>query len=121
METPLRAARLSRGWSQLRVVVQLEAMGTARYADRARRALRTLGVRPPAVRSDRRAADPLSRRELEVAGLVAKGLTNAEIAERLVLSVRTVDTHLAHIYGRLGISSRAALAVWVTEATKAPT
>ena len=98
-----------------------EAMGAARYADRARRALRTLGVRPPAVRSDRRAAEPLSRRELEVAGLVAKGLTNAEIAERLVLSVRTVETHLAHIYGRLGLSSRAALAVWVTEATKATT
>ena len=104
-----------------RALAAFEAMGAARYADRARRALRTLGVRLPAVRRDRRAADPLSRRELEVAGLVAKGLTNAEIAEQLVLSVRTVETHLAHIYGRLGISSRAALAVWVTEATEANT
>jgi ATP/maltotriose-dependent transcriptional regulator MalT len=102
-----------------RALAAFEAMGAARHADRARRALRTLGVRPPAIRSERRAAEPLSRRELEVAGLVAKGLTNADIAERLVLSVRTVETHLAHIYGRLGLSSRAALAVWITEASDA--
>jgi DNA-binding CsgD family transcriptional regulator/tetratricopeptide (TPR) repeat protein len=103
-----------------RALAAFEAMGAARYVDRARRALRTLGVRPPAVRR-RGVTEPLSRRELEVAGLVAKGLTNAEIAEQLVLSVRTVETHLAHIYGRLGLSSRAALAVWVTEATQATT
>jgi DNA-binding NarL/FixJ family response regulator len=45
-----------------------------------------------------------------VALLVAEGLTNAEIAERLTVSVRTVTSHLDHIYGRLGINSRAALA-----------
>jgi DNA-binding CsgD family transcriptional regulator len=115
-ETAVSRLHLGTVDSVRRALTDFEAMGAARYADRARRALRILGVRPPAARSDRRAAEPLSRRELEVARLVARGLTNAEIAERLVLSVRTVETHLAHIYGRLGLSSRAALAVWVTEA-----
>jgi class 3 adenylate cyclase/DNA-binding CsgD family transcriptional regulator len=91
-----------------------ESQGAARYADRARRALRGLGVRVPAGRRGRDADQPLSRRELQVARLVAEGLTNADIAARLVLSIRTVESHLDHIYARLGMSTRAALASWVT-------
>jgi two-component system, NarL family, response regulator NreC len=53
--------------------------------------------------------DDLSERELEVLGLIALGHTNAEIAERLYLSVRTVETHRAHIQQKLGLSSRAEL------------
>ncbi|MFD9467405.1 LuxR C-terminal-related transcriptional regulator [Streptomyces sp. NPDC060027] len=49
---------------------------------------------------------PLTAREREVAGLAARGLTNQEIAERLVLSVRTVDNHLQHTYSKLQINSR---------------
>ena len=97
-----------------------EALGAVRYADRARRVLRSLGVRLPSARSSRHGDQRLSRRELEVARLVAQGLTNAEIAQRLVLSVRTVGSHLDHIYGRLGISSRAALAAWVTASGEEP-
>ena len=99
-----------------------ERMGAARYAEKSRRTLRSLGVRLPSPRTGRRADQPLSRREMEVSRLVADGLTNAEIAERLVLSVRTVESHLDHVYARLGISSRAALARWVTagEAASAP-
>jgi DNA-binding CsgD family transcriptional regulator len=99
-----------------------EALGAARYADRARRTLRSLGVRLPSPRSGRGTDQPLSRREMEVARLVADGRTNGEIAERLVLSVRTVESHLDHVYARLGISSRAALARWVTagQAASAP-
>jgi DNA-binding CsgD family transcriptional regulator len=58
---------------------------------------------------------PLSARQIEVGRLVANGLTNAVIAERLGISHRTVTSHLDHIYGRLGIGSRAALARWIVE------
>lgn len=57
----------------------------------------------------------LTPRELAVAELVAGGLANEAIARALHLSVRTVTSHLDHIYSRLGIHSRASLAVLMTE------
>jgi DNA-binding NarL/FixJ family response regulator len=51
-------------------------------------------------------ASPLSRRELEVLGLLTQGLTNAQIAERLVLSVVTVNSYLRSIYRKMGVTSR---------------
>lgn len=54
----------------------------------------------------------LSRREQEVAALVAEGLTNRAIAERMFISERTVDGHLEHIREKLGVSSRAQVATW---------
>jgi two-component system, NarL family, response regulator NreC len=53
--------------------------------------------------------DDLSEREVEVLRLIALGHTNAEIAEQLYLSVRTVETHRAHIQQKLRVSSRAEL------------
>ncbi|WP_117213230.1 LuxR C-terminal-related transcriptional regulator [Allorhizocola rhizosphaerae] len=54
-------------------------------------------------------APELTPRELEIARLVATGLTSAQVAERLVLSVRTIDNHLGAVYAKLGVSGRAEL------------
>jgi predicted ATPase/DNA-binding CsgD family transcriptional regulator len=61
---------------------------------------------PPAPRTEARSVDALTRREREVAALVAQGMSNREIAERLVISKRTVDAHVEHILAKLGITSR---------------
>jgi DNA-binding NarL/FixJ family response regulator len=56
---------------------------------------------------------PLTAREREVAVHIAHGLTNKQIAERLVIALRTADNHVQHIFDKLGLSSRAQLATWV--------
>ena len=66
------------------------------------------------VPADEISADPLTRREREIAELVAQGLGNREIAEQLVLAKRTVDSHIEHIFGKLGFTSRTQLAAWVS-------
>lgn len=58
---------------------------------------------------------PLSKREIEVARLVAHGLTSQEVATELGISTRTVTTHLSNIYDRLGLPGRAALARFVVQ------
>ncbi len=59
--------------------------------------------------------DDLSEREAEVLRLIALGHTNAEIAQQLYLSVRTVETHRAHIQQKLGVSTRAELVGYALE------
>jgi len=54
----------------------------------------------------------LTRREREVLRLLTEGLTNKEIAERLVVSLPTVSTHVASIFNKLGVTSRAAATPW---------
>lgn len=58
-------------------------------------------------------ATSLTRREREVANLVAEGLTNREIATRLFISERTAESHVERIRGKLGFHSRAQIAAWV--------
>jgi pimeloyl-ACP methyl ester carboxylesterase len=55
---------------------------------------------------------PLTAREFQVADLIADGLTNAEIARTLGVSVRTVDTHVEHVRTKLGVRARTQIAVW---------
>jgi DNA-binding NarL/FixJ family response regulator len=59
-----------------------------------------------------RAGNPLSARESEVAELVAQARSNREIAEKLFLSERTVETHVRNILGKLGFSTRTEIATW---------
>lgn len=60
---------------------------------------------------------PLSRREQEVATLVAEGLSNRQIAHRLRLSERTAENHVTHILNKLGFDSRARIAAWYAAGT----
>jgi non-specific serine/threonine protein kinase len=59
--------------------------------------------------------DPPSQRERQVIGLVARGYTNRQIAEELIISGRTADGHVANILAKLGLSTRAQAAVWAVE------
>lgn len=58
--------------------------------------------------------EPLSDREIEVLRLLAQGLTNKDIAQTLILSVRTVEAHLRNIFGKLNVRSRTEAALWAT-------
>jgi DNA-binding CsgD family transcriptional regulator len=87
-----------------------EEIGATSGVARSEKALRHLGVQRP-----RRAgaASPLSERELEVAHLIAEGLSNPAVAARLYLSRPTVASHVTHILTKLGFSSRSQIAAWV--------
>jgi predicted ATPase/DNA-binding CsgD family transcriptional regulator len=63
--------------------------------------------------ADRTASAPLTKRELEVAALIETGLSNREIARRLVIAKRTADGHVERILAKLGFSSRAQVAAWM--------
>lgn len=90
------------------------ACGAKRYRDAAARELRALGTRPsrrgPSSAGENGDAAALTAREREVAVLVATGITNREIAERLFLSEKTVEAHISRILAKLGVASRLAVA-----------
>jgi predicted ATPase/DNA-binding CsgD family transcriptional regulator len=67
----------------------------------------------PAPPSNRTSAMPLSKREVEIAELVAQGLSNKEIATRVFLSERTIETHVSNILDKLGVNSRVEISSWV--------
>jgi predicted ATPase/DNA-binding CsgD family transcriptional regulator len=71
------------------------------------------GEKPPAATTPT-PAPSLTPREAEVAALIARGLSNRQIAERLVISRRTADSHVAHILAKLGFAARSQIAVWAT-------
>jgi DNA-binding NarL/FixJ family response regulator len=69
----------------------------------------------PRVGAPSGSSHPLSPRELEVAVLIARGLTSKEVGAKLSIERGTVDTHVQHIYNKLTIDARAQLAVWLME------
>jgi DNA-binding CsgD family transcriptional regulator/tetratricopeptide (TPR) repeat protein len=101
------------GVAHLRESIEIhETIGATRDVARLEADLRSLGVRRGR-RSARRRPQTgwksLTSTEMSVARLVADGLRNREIADRLFVSPRTVETHLTHVFGKLGISSRTEL------------
>ena len=71
----------------------------------------------PAARARKRPQNPggLSGREVDVLSLAARGLTTRQIADRLVISPKTADHHIQHIYSKISVSTRAAAALWAMQ------
>jgi predicted ATPase/class 3 adenylate cyclase/DNA-binding CsgD family transcriptional regulator len=121
-----RKLRLERWLKQAEQVLGQEASDAVRAEGRTmtpeRAADLALGLEGPARDQGQLAALPgrpgstrLTRREQEVARLVARGRTNRQIAKQLFVAERTVDTHVEHIRDKLDVHSRAEIAAWVTE------
>jgi DNA-binding CsgD family transcriptional regulator len=87
---------------------EAEQLGMVPFTER----IGQLRARLPAVTA---AESPLSPRELEVARLVARGLTNKQIGETLFVSERTAENHVQHILVKLGFSNRSQIAAWSSE------
>jgi len=104
-----RERRRTQARAHLRAALELfHKVGAAPWADRAGAGLRATGE--TARKRDQSAVAQLTPQELQVAGLVAEGLTNKEIAAQLFLSPRTVGYHLRKVFTKLGIASRTELA-----------
>ncbi len=93
----------------------------AEVAQRAAGTARRLGMAPSlsaadgllvAIRNAQRASVPLTARERDVLALLAAGRSNRQMAQHLVLSERTVETHVANVLGKLGVANRAQAATW---------
>jgi DNA-binding NarL/FixJ family response regulator len=90
---PLRAARDA-----------FDALGVVPWGERARQELRASGESSRRRTPDR--LDELTPQELQIAQMAAAGLSNREIGQRLYLSHKTVETHLYHVFPKLGVTSR---------------
>ncbi|MEO6989238.1 MAG: AAA family ATPase [Aquihabitans sp.] len=97
---------------------RFDNLKAAPYLQRARHELEACGLAPRA-RCEGGPA-PLTPAERQVAALVAKGLTNRDVANRLHVSVKTVESHLARCFTKLDVRTRTALAVRWTEQTASP-
>jgi DNA-binding CsgD family transcriptional regulator len=84
--------------------VMLASAGAVPYLERLDARLAGAGIRSPARAGT--APTALTEREADVAALVSRGMTNAEIAAELYVSVNTVDYHLRHVFAKLGVRSR---------------
>ena len=101
---------------QLVDAIRQAAAGTMTFSPEALHRLVDAAPEPSTAAAQR--VSSLSERESMIAGLVAEGLTNVEIAERLYLSVPTIKTHLARIFDKLGVANRVQAALVVHDARR---
>lgn len=101
---------------QAAILAELADLGDDAARGRARSLAARLGMAPLvaslAVPGASTRDGPLTRREAEIAALVAEGLSNAAIADRLTLSERTVENHVSHTLRKLDLTSRAGISSW---------
>jgi DNA-binding NarL/FixJ family response regulator len=102
----LSAAAWAAAWAAGQTLTLEQAIADALAVEPAAGCLEPPASHPP---------DPLTPREREIAGLVARGLTNRQIAADLSISERTVSTHLTRVLGKLGFTTRSQAAAWVVE------
>ena len=119
LDAPYEAAR-----SRVQIAFACRALGDRDSADMeldaAKATFNTLGASPHATLVAIAAGDEprpggLTARELEVLALVARGSTNRQIAAQLVISEKTVASHVRHIFAKLGLSSRSAATAYAYE------
>jgi HD-GYP domain-containing protein (c-di-GMP phosphodiesterase class II) len=108
-----RAYRPARDPASAAAALAEEAQSGRLDRDAVSRVLEAAGHSPPRLRAAKAAA--LSDREVEVLVLLARGLTNKQIGKRLFISPRTVGHHVAHVYEKTGINTRAAAALFAAE------
>ena len=101
-----------------RALADADALGATTVAERCRRELIATGLRPRRAQTEGAAA--LTPRQREVCDLAAAGIPNRAIAERLFLSVKTVETHLAAAYRKLGVATRDQLRAALETSPPAP-
>jgi HD-GYP domain-containing protein (c-di-GMP phosphodiesterase class II) len=111
--TEHRAHRPARSPDAAAGVLAEEAASGRLDADAVRAVIEAAGGTAAPVRPPR--PDGLTERQVEVLRLVARGLSNPEIARRLVISRRTAEHHVQDVYARIGVSSRAAAALYALE------
>lgn len=107
-----RQRRAAEARAPLRAAAEaFDALGAVPWSERALRELRASGER---IRRKHDARDRLTAQELQIAQLIADGLTNRDIGQRLFVSPRTVSSHLSHIFPKLGITTRGELSRLMT-------
>jgi non-specific serine/threonine protein kinase len=103
---------------QLRQVIELDARTVTSALPAAGTEQDLAGLTP--LQAEKVRYEGLTRRERQVAALVAQGMSNKEIAEELVVAVRTVEAHITSMLSKLGFSSRTQLATWAVDRGLAP-
>src|SRR4029453_17679021 len=104
--------------AEARVALQdFERLHAARHADAAGALLRSLGA---PIRTGPKGIGALTRREAEVLQLIGAGLSNPEIADRLYITRKTVETHVGNLLAKVGLRNRAEAAAFVTRSRFSP-